>query len=451
MKFLRLLCLLPALVILLATCKEAGAPTDANGNPTGNVTTTLAGIVVDESGQPVSGVAVITNGKNTVTDKYGTFMIQNASVPGNRCFIICKKNGYFTGSRAEVPKGGGITELRLTLQSSAPGYTVNSSTGGTLSIGTASVKFPPSAFVTSDGKPFTGAVYIAAKHLGPSQPSFYNSFSGDMTARRTDGTQTELLSYGVLRVRLTDEIGAELNLASGKTATLTYPITPSQQKTAPASMPLWYFDEALGMWKEEGVAVKSGDSYSGEVAHFTDWNLDVPAKTAKINGRVLCYNEGVMGIYVTVGERKVVTDSSGYFTCRVAVNTDFTISINPQENFGLFAAEVQVAALNANEEHDVIMQLTNCPAYITGVLRDCNDKPIAGTIAISFSGNYVTHFSSGEFKICVPAGVDFLVGATSYNGLLTQMQSVEKLNSGVKKILVSSLHAGMATAPDILI
>ncbi|MBK9247153.1 MAG: hypothetical protein IPM69_03340 [Ignavibacteria bacterium] len=432
-KKIGLLYLLPALLVTIAACKVAESPTGTN-NPPGTIITSLAGVVLDEAGQPVAGAEVRANGKKVMTTKYGTFFMKDASVPSDRCFILCEKNGYFTGSRAEIPKQGGVTELRLTLQSNAANYSVNSSTGGTITIGGASVKFPSAAFVTSSGTPFTGTAKVAAKFLDPSQNSFYNSFSGDMTARRADGSQTELLSYGVLRVQITDASGNKLSLASGKSATLTYPIALSLQKNAPVSMPLWYFDETLGMWKEEGIVAKSGNSYTGEVTHFTDWNCDLPGRTGTIKGRVTCSNEGVSGVYVTVGQRKIMTDSAGYFSRRVPMNTDFVISVDPIENGGLTASDVTVPALSDGEERTVSVQLTVCPAMITGVLVDCNDAPIAGTIVVSYSGKYAFHFTTtGEFMQRVPAGVALSVEATTFDGNIALIKSVGILNFGDKR------------------
>ena len=433
MKFFRFLCLVPAMLVLLAACKVTDSPTGSN-NSVNKITTTIAGVVQDEAGQPVAGATVKVHGTDVKTNKFGSFMLKNASVPSDRCFILCEKSGYFTGSRAEVPSAGGVTEMRLTLQSNAASYSVNATTGGTITIGGASVKFPAAAFVTSSGAPFTGTAKIAAKFLDPSQRTFYNSFSGDMTARRTDSSLTELLSYGVLRVQITDGSGNKLALAAGKTATLTYPIAPSLQANAPVSMPLWYFDESIGMWKEEGTVAKSGNTYTGDVTHFTDWNCDYPGRTGTIKGRVLCSNEGVAGVYVTVGQRKVVTDSLGFFSRRVPMNTDFVISVNPAENAGLTAPDVTVPALSDGEERAVTVQLTTCPAMLTGVLVDCNDTPVAGTIVVSYAGIYAFHFTTtGEFKMRVPSGVALSVEATTYNGQIALLQSVGVLNSGDKK------------------
>jgi len=188
------------------------------------------------------------------------------------------------------------------------------------------------------------------------------------------------------------------------------------------------------MWKEEGVATKSGDVYSGEVAHFTDWNCDVPVTTGTVKGRVVCNNEGVSGIYVAVGQRRAITDSSGYFSCRVPMNTALTLSINPTENDGLTAPEQSVSAISAGEERVVTLRLTTCPAYISGVIADCNDSPIAGTIVVSFTGGTVAYFTTtGEYKVRVPSGVDLLIEATTYNGGLTIPYSAGAINAGDKK------------------
>src|SRR5690606_555839 len=46
--------------------------------------------------------------------------------------------------------------------------------------------------------------------------------------------------------------------------------------SAPATIPLWYFDETKGMWIEEGSATLQGNTYTGTVTHFSFWNWDIP-------------------------------------------------------------------------------------------------------------------------------------------------------------------------------
>lgn len=439
MKYIRILSILPLLMLVFSACKVSDSPTTSGTDGT-TISTTIAGVITDELGQPVSGVdvAVSVNGTvkiSTKTNKFGSFMIPNASVPSSRCFILCKKSGYFNGYRAEIPNEGGITEMRLTMQSNATTHTVSPTSGGTISVGNAMIAFPANAFVTSSGTAFTGSsVQISAKFLDPTKPTFYNSFAGDMTATRTDDSQTELRSFGVLRVEIKDASGNELKLATGKTATLTYPIAVSMQKDAPASIPLWHFNETLGMWKEEGIATKTGNTYTGEVSHFSEWNCDVPERTGTIKGRVVCNGEGVAGMYVTVGQRKVVTDSGGYYSRRVPMNVDFTVSINPSDNGGLTAPDMNVTGLSPNEMRTLAdIQLTVCPAMITGTIVDCNSAPVAGTVVVTHSSGYSIYFTmTGKFKIRVPSGSALTVEATTFDGRLGLPVSIPMINSGDK-------------------
>ncbi|MBC7643215.1 MAG: hypothetical protein H7174_12930 [Flavobacterium sp.] len=43
------------------------------------------------------------------------------------------------------------------------------------------------------------------------------------------------------------------------------PITAAQLSSSPSSIPLWHFDENLGIWLKEGTATKVGSTYQGSV------------------------------------------------------------------------------------------------------------------------------------------------------------------------------------------
>ena len=103
---------------------------------------------------------------------------------------------------------------------------------------------------------------------------------GDLSAQRTDGSSTMLLSYGMTAVNLTDNNGNKLQLKEGSEATLTFPIPVSMKDNLPASIPLWSFNEKTGLWEEEGLAELKGDVYVGKVKHFSWVNLDEPSDTA---------------------------------------------------------------------------------------------------------------------------------------------------------------------------
>ncbi len=126
---------------------------------------------------------------------------------------------------------------------------------------------------------------------------------------------------------------AELNLASGSTARLTLDIAPSQQATAPATVPLWYFDEDDGVWYEEGEGSRQANQYVADVAHFTPWNWDIPTGTmCRIEGYVVDGNgDPIQGAFVVAqGEDAAVrdetyTNSAGLFSVRARTNSSTNV------------------------------------------------------------------------------------------------------------------------------
>lgn len=85
---------------------------------------------------------------------------------------------------------------------------------------------------------------------------------------------------------LFDDTKQALQIASGYTAQITFPIPGPLAATAPANIPLWYFDETNGMWKEQGNAQVQGGNYVGNVSHFSFWNCDYPATLVQLEAIV---------------------------------------------------------------------------------------------------------------------------------------------------------------------
>ncbi|WP_225000305.1 carboxypeptidase-like regulatory domain-containing protein [Cesiribacter sp. SM1] len=274
-------------------------------SPAPSVTTTLSGLVLDEEGNPLSGVRVTAHGETATTDAEGSFRLQDVQVPGNRCVISAGKEGYFTSVRAEVPRKEKETRVNVYLQRATTTHTIDAMAGGTATLANGSkVEIPTSGLVTESGDVYEGEVNMSVLYQDPSAAGFGAVVAGgDMMARRTDESSTILYSYGILRVLLTGSDGEKLQLAAGKPSTLTVAIPESQLTTAPQTIPLWYFDEEEGVWQEEGSATRQGDKYIGTVKHFTDWNCDDPKEFATIIGRVVdCRGEALNQGDIYVGQ-----------------------------------------------------------------------------------------------------------------------------------------------------
>jgi len=106
--------------------------------------------------------------------------------------------------------------------------------------------------------------------------NFYGTFPGQFAGITEGGEEFPLVSYGFMAVEMTGANKAPLSLADGTTAELNISISADKIDKAPATIPMWYFDETDGQWHEEGEATLDGNTYTAEVEHFTTWNWDVP-------------------------------------------------------------------------------------------------------------------------------------------------------------------------------
>ncbi len=405
-----------AALLIVTSCIKS--PTDPNDPPaTAVVTTTVGGLVVDETGLPMAGVSVSAHGSAATTNAQGVFQFKNISVPIDRACVIARKSGYFSAAHAEWPKQNGVTMVQLTMQKATITTSFSASVGGTATATASSVVFPANAVATLSGSAYTGTVSVALAYLTPdNRTSFQQFFAGDAAARRTDNTITDLVSYGVVRVQLFGASGEQLQLKAGSTATLRYSVPTSLAASQPSSIPLWYFDESIGMWKEEGQATLMGGMYVGSVSHFTDWNLDVPsAKRAYVEGTVRCAaNRPVPHVLVTIGQVSAMTDENGYFKRRVPADFAFTIEVDPTRNNGLSASAIAVSGIAENATQTVDVMVSPCPTMLEGTLVDCSDKPIGGFVQVmSTRGAQMASTSNGTFRVNVPGGEILTVTAFS--------------------------------------
>src|ERR1700742_2255235 len=110
---------------------------------------------------------------------------------------------------------------------------------------------------------------------------------GDLRGIGSDGNETALQSFGMMDVEMVDDAGNKLQIASGQQASLTFSIPDTLLSLAPATIPLWYFNDSSGRWIQQGSAVKQGNTYVGQVGHFTYWNCDAPMGTVNFKVHVI--------------------------------------------------------------------------------------------------------------------------------------------------------------------
>jgi hypothetical protein len=349
------------------------------------VTTNVSGVIIDENGKPVADAEVSVHGETTLTGPDGTFRFDDIQVPGNRCIIQSRKDGYFSGTRALTPDENGQTETRIVLMGSPVTHTFEAGTGSNAALTDGSeVRIPANGLVDDSGNSYSGPVQMSVRYLDPTAGNFGVLVpGGDMLARREDESTSMLYSYGILRVQMTDLSGGNLQLASGSTSTIVMNIPSEQLASAPATIPLWYFDEERGVWQEEGSATREGNQYVGTVSHFTDWNCDDPKEGATIIGRVVdCDGKPAWGV-VEFGQvtsdpqsSTLSDESSGRFERRVPDGVQITVIINDP---------LMITPLTKNERGKVIVIV---PPLAPGQVYDVGDIqtfPCASNVKATFN------------------------------------------------------------------
>ena len=239
------------------------------------------GNVIDTNKNPIEGVTITIGNETATTDSNGIFILNNATVNQRFGYIKAEKTGYIHGSRSVVPSNGTNKVTIMLLEATVVG-SVNSGSPETVSITNGSSVSFDGNFVKEDGSVYSGSVDVIMHHLDPADDDMPMQMPGMLYAENENGAERMLQSLGMLTVELRGSGGEDLNLAVGSTSEIKMPVDASLMSIAPATIPLWYFDEVNGYWKEEGLATLQGNMYVGTVSHFSFWNCDIPAEAVTL-------------------------------------------------------------------------------------------------------------------------------------------------------------------------
>ncbi len=245
------------------------------------------------------------------------------------------------------------------------------------------------------------------------------AFPGDMEALSSAGAPTYLESRGAVEVRLSHaQTGAPLQLATGRTAVVTFSASEASLDDGP--VPAWYFDEALGRWREEGATTLVSDPVTGalmhrlEVQHFTFWNADQPATRTCITGRLVEPDGGVLG----GGEvRSVGLDYIGQSADKSAVDGRFSVLARRSSEVQFIGAArlgtgVAVGRVNVRTNPDATCADVGDVVLDTAPLRGCVSGRVVDALGAAVADlDVVAHTASGTSRVTSSATGDFCVPA----------------------------------------
>jgi hypothetical protein len=284
----------------------------------------------------------------------------------------------------------------------------DASNGGTVSGNGVSIEFQ-SGIVDASGNPYTGMVQVAAKLIDPTSEDFFDYMPGNLIGANASGGQY-LESFGMAAIELTDGSGGELQPADGKTAEISFSLDASLLANAPASIPLWHFDEVKGYWILEGNATLAGGVYKGTVSHFSFWNCDIPTDYVIIDGQVIESGSPVPNLIVKIvstgfGTGQANTDVNGDFSGIVPANDNLTLEVWFDCGSGLVLLHSQnVGMLTANTTLPPVSVISGASTInVFGSVVDCAYNPLANGY-ISYDGGKVAYLTGGDFNVLACTG-----------------------------------------------
>ena len=409
-------------ITLCAILITTGCQREVDGNlpsislPTTEETViaTVNGRIVDEKKEPVKGALVSTvTGSTVSTDINGEFRLANVMLNKNAGFIKAEKAGYFTGSRTFVVSTttANNTQIQLIPKTSAGSFVATA--GGNITIPNGgSLAFATNSIVNPlNNTPYTGNVNVAAYFLNPSSTNFGDIMPGALRGTRTDNSEVALQSFGMVAVELTGSGGEKLQLASDKKATFNLPIVSSLQSTAPATIPLWYFDESKGLWKEEGIATKQGSNYVGAVNHFSFWNCDAPFPL--VDFEVMLKNQSgqplqkAKVVISTGGKTSIsaseITGSDGRVAGKIPANSQLIMEVYNNCGELIYTKNISTATSKLNLGNVSVTAGAPAVLNLSGTVAGCNGTPVTnGFVQIRVNNSfYRTAINNGNFSTAI--------------------------------------------------
>lgn len=397
-------------------------------------TATFMGQILKEDGSPLDGATVSTGTHMMTSDADGFFYFSKISTPKNATLIKVEKTGYFDGFRTVRVIPNEDNHLKIMVMDLPTPKTFMANTGGSITIDNGgSIDFPANAIVDeATGLPYTGGVSVYAKWIDPTGADLNLMMPGDLRAINEDDEERGLTSYGMQAVELVGSSGQKLQLGNNQTANVKFPIPSSILSSAPASIPLWHFDEVQGMWVEDGAAMLNGNEYSGEVSHFSYWNCDDPFTLVSFQATFVDQsNNPVTGALCKLTVQGSTwnnvgvgyTNSNGTTTGQIPQNSTFLLElsgVNGCASAVFYSQNLTSTTANINLGTITVTVPTVNSTILTGTVVDCSNAVLANAIVKIASTNpysfqTVTTNASGAFTVTYPCPINTNVTIKAYD------------------------------------
>lgn len=378
------------------------------------VTATVTGRVVDDNNKPVSAAVIKAGSASTSTDANGNFRLSNVSLDKNAGYVKVEKDGFFQGNRTFTVNETTTNYVTIQLIKKTVAGTINSIAGGNVTVPSGgSISFPDNSIVNNATKAaYSGTVSVNAFFINPAASNFRDIMPGSLHGINSNTQLVGLKSFGMMAVELTGAAGEKLQLAAGKSATITFPIPTDLLGSAPATIALWSFNDTTGLWKQEGSATKQGNNYVAKVGHFSFWNCDDPFPIVYF--RAILKDQGNNPIRNAQVVLQIVgdtlnpagnghSDSSGRVSGFIPVNKSLKMTVYNTcgavihtQNIGPYSTNTDLGSISINFAGP-------SSVTITGTVVNCTGNLVTnGQVFITLNNkNYGAQVKNGSFSILI--------------------------------------------------
>lgn len=411
-KGIRLLCITALLFAILYACNKTDSGGTGSGHQVEFVRATISGRITDENNLPVTGANVTAGATSITTDANGNFNLKNVYVDKNAALVKVEKAGYFLGTKTIMVEIEKNNPVNMQLMPKTVAGTINGASGGEVTVPASggSIQLEANSVIDpQSNKPYTGAVTVSAAFIDPSAGNFREIMPGTLRGINTNNEETGLQSFGMMAVELNGAGGEKLQIASGKKATLHFPIPEALRSQAPATIPLWSLDETTGLWKEEGQATKQGNEYVGTVGHFSFWNCDAPFAITNFTVTLKDQNaQAIPDVEVVISASVTdttsisgngITNADGVVKGTLPSNRSLKLKVYDKcrnlihsQDIGPYATDTDLGTITVNTQ---TVSLT-----VSGTVTDCNNTPVAnGYVMLQLENVYYSiPVTNGSFS-----------------------------------------------------
>jgi len=366
--------------------------------------------VVNSSGNPVANTVIRIGNYKRETDIRGFIYLKDILV-GASTYLIAEKDGYFHASRRFYPTAGSAQYIKLILLNNNQDAFFLAGDGAVLPInGGITLHFPGDAYENQNGESYDGIVKVSAKAIPADDPDLSYKMPGDLTGVNVNGEPGSLASMGMVAVELQSSQGDVLRLKGGAQVKMELTIPAANLDQAPSTIPMWYFDEDEGIWKEEGSATLS--VYVANVSHFSYWNYDAWFSAIKWGAIFDFGNRGFasqLEVCITIISMNTTkcayTNSDGMVCGLVAANELLLMEVKNEcgdiiysEQIGPFSEATMLGPITLSDPGMLV-------TIVKGHAITCNGDPVTnGYASISLGGveQYtVLDETSGAFTVVV--------------------------------------------------